>query len=758
MYKDFFSLTNKVFGRSPDGAEAFMGSQQAKIRARLTDALSSADTVVTVTGPVGSGKTTLVEAALRAIPAKQVVARIARIKLQHDEVLELLLSELGVEHQPSGTIQRFSEFKRLLKQWQEQGTRVFIIVEDAQRIGSEAIAELETLTSVDAGGASGASIVLMGLAELNDQLNTDELTRTKQRTSLQLSLQPFNAAEVQDYLAHRFAAVGCKVAELLESDAADMIFRCTSGRPRVINKLCDAVLHAAAEEDSKTISAGLVEQVARREFAMEPTAESTVQSASPATTESLPDAPAEADIPQLIQDTLPGVEAVPERPDENVAVDLSIETVWEPPATISGHRIILPQVPEALTKSPVDPEALKELDDALRPDTHLLQVLDEPRPPSEDVAHVPLGLQDQMPEQPSPQARVAEVAEPPVSAPCAEEKATSNSAATNTDIPTLSDSMRIQPVAQAAASADTGDTQTLRKPNLEALESALATARMGPIELEAESPPDAADGIPTGKSTEKDTATIDEPDLPEITLDHCLEERRKEAEALLLEENNPSTDADDDKEAKKQEAADRAKLDKLAAELGSAKSLEEIDDVAAETLFGEEFSQMAAAVAAMAAEDSANDPDVQPELTLDDAPDEAADESVELKLDQAPTEKAEEPAVSYASIPPDDVSPGPDINASASRRFAMLKAMNELTAKAPSAVEKKPVKAESKEASTEGSKLPEKKGPQLTPIENQFGSSMTETLKALKFDRPAEVDEEDDEEKSGGFLSRFKRS
>lgn len=757
MYKDYFSLTNNVFGNYPDGAEIFMGSQQAKIRARLTYALSSTDTVVTVTGPVGSGKTTLVEAALKAIPGKQVVARIARIKLQHDEVLELLLCELGVHQQPAGTIQRFTEFKQRLKEWQEQGTRVFIIVEDAQRIGSDAIAELETLTSVDAGGASGASIVLMGLAELNDQLNADVLTRTKQRTSLQLALQSFSAAEVQEYLAHRFAAAGGKIAELLESGTADMIYRCTGGSPRVINNLCEAVLQAAAEEKTKTISASLVERIARKEFAIEPAAENAAHGGAPATTASLPDEPAKEAIPHLIQDTLPGVEALPGQAGVDPAASLSIETVTQAAAPKSSHRFIMPQVPEALTKTHVDPADIKELDDALRPDTHLLQVLDVLPPRIEDIAPVPLGLQDQMPQPSSPQAEVPEAAAAPVAAQPAAEKTAPDSRETNTDIPTLSDSMRIQPVPPAVPSADTGSTQTLRKPDIQAFESAMATARKGPIELnlEAETAAAAAEEATTAASASNRATTADVPNLPRITLDHCLQEHQQEAEALL-EEKNPTSNVDDDEEAKKQAAADRAKLDRLAADLGSAKSLEEIDDVAAETLFGEEFSQMAAAVAAMAAEDSANDPDMQPELAVEDTPSAAENESADSKPAQAPADETEDPAVSSASITPDNAPLTPDINASALRRFAMLKAMQETPTQAPGAVEKKTVAANPKQTSVGASELPEKNAPPLTPIENQFGSSMTATLKALKFDRPPEDDE--DESSGGGFLSRFKRS
>lgn len=750
MYKDYFALTNKVFGRYPEGTEIFMGSQQARTKARLADALSSADTIVALTGPVGSGKTTVVEAALDAISGEHLVARIARIKLQHDEVLELLLNELGVDHLPPGTIQRFTEFKQRLKEWQEQGTHVFIVVEDAQRIGSDAIAELEMLTSADAGGASGASIVLMGLPELNEQLDAEELTRTKQRTSLQLSLQPFSAAEVHDYLAHRFAVAGGDAEAILEDGAADMVYRFTGGRPRVINKLCEAVLHAAAEEDSRTVSAELVEQIARDEFAMEPVADCVARSASPPP---LADSTDEEDaVPQLIQDTLPGVEALAEEPNENVAEDLSIETVTEPAPSEISQRIVEPRFPEALTMTDADPVAAKELDDALRPDTGLLEVLDEHPPEIEDDAPVPLGLREQMPGQSTTQPDI-----PPLEA--VAEQTESDTDATNADIPTLSASMRIDSVPQAAADA----SQMPRKPNLQALETAIAAARKGPVELDADTSADAADENPTAPPAESENETAAEAaNLPEITLDDCLDERQHEAEALL-EEKNPHKETEEADNGNQQDVAKRAELNKLAADLGSAKSLEEIDDVAAETLFGEEFSHMAAAVAAMAAEDPANDPDAELELAVvDDATDEVADESLNVEVDPMPPEQAEASAISFASITPEEAPAAPDINASASRRFDMLRAMNESTANAASAVKKKPATSKAEETTAPASELPEEKGPQLTPIENQFGSSMTETLKALKSERPSEEaedeEEAEEEEKSGGFLSRFKRS
>jgi hypothetical protein len=370
--------------------------------------------------------------------------------------------------------------------------------------------------------------------------------------------------------------------------------------------------------------------------------------------------------------------------------------------------------------------------------------------------------------------------------------------------------MRIKPAPQAAPAEKTGDTQTLKRPNIEALQSALATARKGPVEIEAQQvvaqPAAAEESTPGAETPAANTAGTDTPapgpsNIPEITLDNALEKRQKEAEALLEARQQAALkaqeqEADDaeavavaesenpveaQEEVEPQEpveaepsaadieaaAAERAKLGKLAADLGSAKSLEEIDDMAAETLFGEEFSQIAAAVAAMAAADSANDADMDA-----DPASEHEDEQITLVSDddkpvesQAPAASEDEVPVSFESVLPVDESPAPDINASASRRFAMLKAMNEPNhAAANLSTPQEPASdSDGKTAPDEVAESAAKKGPQVAPIENQFGSSMTQTLEALKFERPAsaeddEDDADDEDDKSGGFLSRFKRS
>ena len=125
----------------------------------------------------------------------------------HDEVLELLLEELGIE-MPSGTVQRFSAFRRLLLKYAEEDTRVFIVVEDAARIGTDALSELEALTATDAGVSEGANIVLMGDSGVDALLQSPQLARMRQRLRLRQEIAPMSASELLGYCKHCFRLAG----------------------------------------------------------------------------------------------------------------------------------------------------------------------------------------------------------------------------------------------------------------------------------------------------------------------------------------------------------------------------------------------------------------------------------------------------------------------------------------------------------------------------------------------------------------------
>ncbi len=268
------------------------------------------------------------------------------------------------------------------------------------------------------------------------------------------------------------------------------------------------------------------------------------------------------------------------------------------------------------------------------------------------------------------------------------------------------------------------------RPDIEALEAALAFGRSD------DPAPVAAIPEPLPKPQPKAPDVI-----PEITLDHAISQRiannliDEPGEISAPKPATPATPAASNKPAyippKKAPQKADAELEKIATSLASAKSLEDIDDRMAETLFGDELNFAAAQFMANRPRDTS-----------------ANDDNEEVKPANKPRA-----ASSY------DEGPGYQVTLEATRKLddsgMDLSASQRLkTVRALNADHHSPLR-ESKPAAD----VPDA-GPVVKPesIEDQINTSMTQTLKALNVRPPVNDDHIDDGDAKRGFFSRFKRS
>lgn len=625
MYEQHFGLKKRPFCASATGTEVFVGPQAAKMMAGLTKALSTRDAIVTVSGPVGAGKSTLAAKTMEGIGSNRKIIHVGRIQLNSQDVLELLLSELGLDKLPNGTIQKFAAFRRRLKELEEAKTRVLIAVEDGMRIGADSLGELEALTAADAGDSEGASIVVMGDERLDKFLQDPQLARLRQRVRQHHSVEPLSAAELRGYLMHCFRMAGGNFESLFEADAADLIHQLSDGIPRVVNNLIESTLTAAAEAGTKTVSSEMLLQVARDEYGLSADRVTTV---SPATSQ-------------------------PVAQPEAVAVPMSAPAANEP----------LPQA---------------------------------------DEIEIPELIQDTQRELPVLPAKMAEAAKQAEVAPDPK------------PVP------KPEPVAAEAPEQvpdwDRDPTFAELKPDLAALEQAMALAQGGD--------PDSAKSQKDGDAPAKEEAVVEK--VPEITLDHAISQ--KIADNLIDEpgEVSPPDSVNADPE-----------LARVATELAKAKTIDDVDDKMAETLFGEELNMAAAEVRAtmQLAESAKNDDDVP---------------SIELQVtaEDSTVAPAEVNVAATSSAGPSGLDP------SASERLKTVRALNSDTHPSMRDSNKQPA----------ANPAPVQPAPPEIPksIEDQINTSLTQTLKTLDIVPPVtggvSDDDDEEEENKGGFLSRFKRS
>ena len=800
MYEQHFGLSKRPFTAKPKGNDVFVGPQTASTMSRLKKALVSQDAVIVVSGPAGSGKTTLVARALDALSGSHRVVRIGRMQLQGTDALEFLLEELGVTQPPRGPIRQFAALRSQLSQLETQNSRVVVVIEDAMRTGAEALSELEALTAADAGDSGGAAIVLMGDDRLAAFCKDPQLARLDQRVRQRLTITALSAAELRAYLMHSFRLAGADFEFLFDSRCAALIHALSSGIPRLANNIVDAALSGAALAGIQKIPASFVADVAKDEFGLEAeefdTAPAVVEAAPEpdpepepvpeSEPESVPEPVLEAEpdpLPLPKTDHVPVLEAEPDpvpvpEPDHVPVLEAEPDPVPVPepdhvpvleaepdpvPVPEPDHVPVLEAEPDPVPVPEPDHAPVLEAEPEAVPDPVIVFSDEPPVDTATADFGIPELIQDTLPDLEilAPEIMAAEQDE-------AQPEPEPEPQPEPDPEPVLVDEPA--PVVESAAEDipewERDPTLAELRPDLDALEKAMAFAH-GDTDDTSESKPE-ANAVPPSALPKVETV-IDE--IPEITLDNAIQARIEDH--LIDEPGEISPARPDDSPAAAPESgipeirlapqrvkkAD-AELEKIAAELAKAKTIEDVNDEMAETLFGEELNLVAAqVVAAGTPPDSANDGDLELfDTTAGTMAQSAAPVPVFEPVADAPVVDApvvdEQPAVEI-SLHTREHGGEAGLDLSASQRLKTVRALN---------AELHPSLREPETAPTPtAAPVPPTATPE--PIEDQINTSMTQTLKALNVRPPiserevrSAFDDEDEEEKKGGFFSRFRRS
>ena len=115
MYTEHFGLERAVFdGGIAQSSDLFLGKRQQLIATNLKIGLSTRDSVVTLTGSLGVGKTTLAAQALRITATRMAQTWIGSTSLTPDEMLETLLAGFELEPYDMGRVQRIQTWRQFM--------------------------------------------------------------------------------------------------------------------------------------------------------------------------------------------------------------------------------------------------------------------------------------------------------------------------------------------------------------------------------------------------------------------------------------------------------------------------------------------------------------------------------------------------------------------------------------------------------------------------------------------------------------------
>lgn len=263
MYEAHFGLRANPFAMTPDPAALFWTPTHREALAGLSYALMRRKGFVVLTGPAGTGKTTLLRRLLDAAPVSMRTSCIYNPTLNPSEFLELALADFQLPCLSTSKAQRLLALEQFLLATHREGHAAVLIVDEAHKLSPDLLEEIRLLSNFETAREKLLQIVLAGQPELNTILNRSDLSQLKQRVAVRLHTQPLSDGEILQYLRVRWHKAGGAGQPPFEDAAIRRLTSASRGIPRVINGVCDSALMAAYASGRGVVSLEDVAQVLR---------------------------------------------------------------------------------------------------------------------------------------------------------------------------------------------------------------------------------------------------------------------------------------------------------------------------------------------------------------------------------------------------------------------------------------------------------------------------------------------------------------
>ena len=271
MYKRFYGLKENPFNVNPDPRFLFLTKQIEEALTGLMYGIQTRKGVITLTGEVGTGKTTMVNRLLDWLHHRRTrTAFLFNSRMNSSQLFDFILAEFEIICESKSKSQQLMKLNHWLLERYRAGETVVLIVDEAQNLTFPVLEEIRLLTNLETSTEKLLQIVLSGQAELEEKLKLPQMRQLRQRIMLRCQTSAFTQEQGRDYIRERLRIAGADGQPIFSEKAIDVVHLYSFGIPRVINLLCEHSLVNGYAEQQRPIQPEIVEEVAR-EFQLDQT-------------------------------------------------------------------------------------------------------------------------------------------------------------------------------------------------------------------------------------------------------------------------------------------------------------------------------------------------------------------------------------------------------------------------------------------------------------------------------------------------------
>lgn len=264
MYEDFFGFNRRPFDLTPNPKFLVLTDSHREALSNLEYGIASKKGVTLLLGEAGSGKTTIIRAALERQPQRVHCVHLHNPTLTREEFVHMLAARFNLsEDAKHSKTSMLLELEALLKQRREREESTVLVIDEAQSLPADLLEEIRLLANIETDDDKLVSVIIAGQPELIGLLNGESLRQLKQRIALRCELRPLSLQETAVYIAGRIRAAGGVDARVFTREAVELIHERSHGIPRTISVIADNALLGGFAAGQRPVTSQVVRDVCR---------------------------------------------------------------------------------------------------------------------------------------------------------------------------------------------------------------------------------------------------------------------------------------------------------------------------------------------------------------------------------------------------------------------------------------------------------------------------------------------------------------
>jgi len=267
MYEAFFNLKTLPFENTPNPQFFFASEEHREALAAIEYTIRMRKGYVCITGPVGTGKTTVSRTMISRCADSVNIVPILHGHENGTQLIRQILRAVEVAYRANDDHAVLLEklFTYLHEQLAAEEP-VVLLVDDAHMLTDQTLEELCLLSNYDSNRDKLVQVVLVGQNELIQRLNQTNLSALKQRIAMSQSLKALNIQETAAYIGHRIRVASIDPQNMqvrFTGRTLEAIYKLTRGIPRLVNYACDNCMLLASIKNEREITPLMVQTISK---------------------------------------------------------------------------------------------------------------------------------------------------------------------------------------------------------------------------------------------------------------------------------------------------------------------------------------------------------------------------------------------------------------------------------------------------------------------------------------------------------------